>query len=50
MDNPNIYLDVTQFVRAVGVNKTSSHSIFIGAGASISSGVKSAYDCVWEWK
>lgn len=46
--NPS--LDVAQFVRAVAVNKNSPHSFFIGAGASISSGVKSAYDCVWEWK
>lgn len=47
---PDQLLDVAQFVRAVGVNKTAPHSFFIGAGASISSGVKSAYDCIWEWK
>lgn len=48
--NPDQVLDITQFIRAVGVNKNSPHSFFIGAGASISSGVKSAYDCIWEWK
>ena len=48
--NPDQVLDITQFIRAVGVNKISPHSFFIGAGASISSGVKSAYDCIWEWK
>jgi hypothetical protein len=46
----NQILDLTQFIRAVGINKTSPHSFFIGAGASVSSGVKSAYDCIWEWK
>src|SRR5688500_13320401 len=43
-------LDVAQFVRAINVNKNSPHSFFLGAGASISSGVRSAYDCIWEWK
>lgn len=43
-------LDAAQLVRAINVNKTSPHSFFLGAGASISSGVKSAYDCIWEWK
>jgi hypothetical protein len=46
----NQLLDITQFVRAIGINRTSPHSLFLGAGASISSGVKSGYDCVWEWK
>jgi len=48
--NSDLLLDITQFVRAVAVNKTSPHSLFLGAGASISSGIKSAYDCIWEWK
>jgi hypothetical protein len=46
----DLLLEIGQFIRAVDVNKTSSHSIFLGAGASISSGVKSAMDCIWEWK
>jgi NAD-dependent SIR2 family protein deacetylase len=46
----NLVLDAAQFVRAINVNKNSRHSFFLGAGASISSGVKSAYDCIWEWK
>ena len=46
----NQLLDVAQFVRAVNVNRNSPHSLLIGAGASLSSGVKSAYDCIWEWK
>lgn len=48
--NSEQFLDLAQFIRAIGVNKTSPHSLFIGAGASISSGIKSAYDCIWEWK
>lgn len=50
MLNSDLNLELAQFIRAVGVNKNSPHSIFIGAGASISSGIKSAYDCLWEWK
>ncbi len=43
-------LDLTQLIRAVHVNKNHPHAFFLGAGASISSGIKSAYDCIWEWK
>jgi hypothetical protein len=46
----NLTLDLAQLIRAVHVNKTQSHSFFLGAGSSISSGIKSAYDCIWEWK
>jgi len=37
-------------VRAVAVNIDTPHALFIGAGASISSGVPSVTTCVWEWK
>lgn len=48
MDNLTLAIDA--FVRSVGVNQDSSFSLFIGAGASITSGVPSASRCIWEWK
>lgn len=38
------------FIRAIGVDQGASHTIFLGAGASISSGAPSAELCTWEWK
>lgn len=38
------------FLRAVKQNADTDHVFLLGAGASISSGVKSADDCIWEWK
>lgn len=46
----DLMLDVQAFVRAVGVNSDLPHTLFLGAGASISSGVPSASACMWEWK
>lgn len=43
-------LKVDEFVRSIRVNRTSPHAIFLGAGASLSSGVPSAGRCVDEWK
>src|SRR6266404_7332496 len=43
-------LEVDAFVRSVGVNKATPHALFLGAGASITSGVPSAANCIWEWK
>ena len=43
-------LPLDAFVRSIGVKRTAPLSIFIGAGASISSGVPSAQACIWEWK
>ncbi|MBY0567327.1 MAG: SIR2 family protein [Hyphomonadaceae bacterium] len=37
-------------MRSVGVRKATPHTLFIGAGASVSSGIPSADSCVWEWK
>ena len=48
MDYPVLELD--GLVRSIGVNRESPHAFFLGAGASISSGVPSAGDCVWQWK
>lgn len=49
-DNELLRLSVDAFVRSVGVRRASPHALFLGAGASITSGVPSAQACVWEWK
>lgn len=46
----NLYLDYDAFLRSVKRNIDVPHSFLLGAGASISSGIQSAYDCIWEWK
>lgn len=38
------------FLRTLKQNTDTSHVILLGAGASISSGIQSAADCIWEWK
>lgn len=48
--NNDIFLDFDAFLRSFSQNKDSSFAFLLGAGASISSGVQSANDCIWEWK
>lgn len=43
-------LPLDAFVRSVGINRSTPYALFLGAGASVSSGVPSAEKCVWEWK
>lgn len=43
-------LEIDSFVRSVGINRRSPHALFLGAGASMSSGVPSAEACIWKWK
>ncbi len=43
-------LEYDQFIRSVEVSFNDKFSFFLGAGASINSGIPSAYDCIWEWK
>ncbi len=45
---PNLKID--EFVRSLQINKRTPHGLFIGAGASITSGVSSAGSCIWDWK
>jgi len=45
-----LILEYDAFLRSIKRNKDISHSFLIGAGASISSGIQSASDCIWEWK
>lgn len=43
-------ISIDTLIRSVAVNKRIPHLLFLGAGASISSGVPSAADCIWYWK
>ena len=49
-DELGLSLVLDAFVRSLGNRQTIPHSIFLGAGASSSSGVPSAEMCIWEWK
>ena len=46
----DLTLPLDAFVRSIGVRSTTPHTFFLGAGASVSSGVPSAEGCIWEWK
>lgn len=46
----DLILGLDAFIRSVGINRSSPHTLLLGAGASISSGVPSAASCIWEWK
>lgn len=46
----NIQLEYDAFLRSFKRNIDVPHSFLLGAGTSISSGIQSAYDCIWEWK
>lgn len=43
-------LEYDAFIRSIKQNKNVSHAVLLGAGASISSQIQSAADCIWEWK
>ena len=43
-------LPLDAFVRSIKVRRNVTHSFFLGAGASVTSGVPSAEGCIWEWK
>jgi SIR2-like domain len=49
-DKNDLSLSLDAFVRSLGVRRTIPHALFLGAGASVSSGVPSAQACIWEWK
>jgi len=46
----DIVLSLDAFVRSIGVRRSTPFAMFLGAGASTTSGVPSAQMCVWEWK
>ena len=39
-----------EFLRSLKQNMDTPHSLLLGAGASVESGVLSASDCIWDWK
>jgi hypothetical protein len=43
-------LSLDALVRSVSLRRSEPHALFLGAGASISSGIPSAESCIWEWK
>lgn len=43
-------LTFDEFLRSLKQNKDTAHSFFLGAGASVESGIQSATDCIWDWK
>lgn len=46
----DVVLSLDAFVRSVGIKRSVPLSVFVGAGASVSSGLPSAQTCIWEWK
>lgn len=49
-DEASLFLSYDAFLRSFKRNVDTPHSFLLGAGASITSGIQSAYDCIWEWK
>jgi hypothetical protein len=43
-------LTLDALVRSIGVRRGLPVTLFLGAGASVTSGVPSAQMCIWEWK
>lgn len=43
-------LQIDEFLRSLKQNIDTPHSLLLGAGASIESGIQSATDCIWDWK
>jgi len=43
-------LEFDEFIRSVEISKNDTYSLLLGAGCSISSGIPSANDCIWDWK
>lgn len=47
---PDLLLATDALVRSVGTNHATPYALLLGAGASVSSGVPSAEQCIWHWK
>ncbi len=43
-------LQFDEFLRSITISKNDTYTILLGAGCSISSGIPSANDCIWDWK
>ena len=48
--NSELFLPTDAFIRSVGTHHPTPYSLLLGAGASVSSGVLSAEQCLWTWK
>ena len=46
----DLVLSLDASIRSLRVRRAAPLSLFVGAGASISSGIPSAEMCIWEWK
>ncbi len=46
----NFELPYDAFLRVIKENADVNHAFLLGAGASITSGIQPARDCIWEWK
>src|SRR5207248_4548970 len=46
----HLTLSLDALVRSVSLRRNEPHSLLLGAGASITSGIPSAESCIWEWK
>ena len=49
-DSEDKVLSLDAFIRSIGVKQSTPHALFLGAGASVSSGIPSAETSIWEWK
>jgi hypothetical protein len=48
--NRDLTFSLDALVRSVSLRRSEPHGLFLGAGASITSGILSAESCIWEWK
>lgn len=43
-------LPLDAFLRSVALNPNARYAVFLGAGASVASGIPDAVTCIWQWK
>ena len=42
-------METDALIRSISL-RDRHYMLFLGAGASVTSGIPSAYDCIWNWK
>lgn len=50
MEEKSYVLGFDAFLRSFGLLKNGKYAFLLGAGCSISSGLPSAQQCIWDWK
>lgn len=50
MEEKSYTLGFDAFLRSFGLMKNGKYAFLLGAGCSISSGLPSAQQCIWDWK